>query len=105
MAIAHRSGSASPAGNWLPEAQNDYLRFFVFYGMIFPGIVAAFMLTGKTFTLIRVALFILVALLSLPLLEIGYLGGAPWLSVLPVVVFIVWVFADKTKPSDCHSKA
>jgi hypothetical protein len=96
VAIAHRSGSASPAGTWLPEAQNDYVRFFVFYGLIFPGIVAAFMLTGKTFTVLRVALFTLVALLSLPLLEIGYLGGAPWLSVLPVVVFIVWAFTDRT---------
>jgi hypothetical protein len=67
----------------------------VFYGLIFPAIVAAFMLTGKPFTPIRVTLFVLAALLSLPLLEVGYLGDQAWLSVLPVVVFLTWAFADR----------
>ena len=74
---------------------NDYLRFFVFYGLIFPALVATFMLTGRRFTPIRVSLFVLVALFSLPLLEIGYLGGQAWLTVLPVVVFLTWAFADR----------
>lgn len=94
VAIAHRFGGASPTGNWFPEAKNDYLRFFVFYGLVFPGIVATFMLTGRAFTPIRVALFIFVALLSLPLLEVGYIGSQAWLSVLPVVVLLTWAFAD-----------
>ena len=94
VGIAHRSGSASPAGNWFPEAIEDYLRFFVFYGLVFPGLVATFMLTGRTFTPLRVAFFVFVAVLSLPLLEIGYIGDQAWLSVLPVVVFLTWAFAD-----------
>jgi hypothetical protein len=94
VAIAHRFGSASPAGIWFPEAKNDYLRLFVFYGLVFPGLVATFMLTGRAFTPLRVALFIFVALLSLPLLEFGYIGSQAWLSVLPVVVLLTWAFAD-----------
>lgn len=74
---------------------NDYVRFFVFYGLIFPALVATFMLTGRTFTPVRVVLFIFAALFSLPLLEVGYLGGQAWLTVLPVVVFLTWAFADR----------
>tara|TARA_B100000959_G_scaffold278192_1_gene336107 strand:- start:1039 stop:2067 length:1029 start_codon:yes stop_codon:yes gene_type:complete len=94
VGVAHRFGGASPSGNWLPGWQDDYLRFFVFYGLIFPGLVAIFMLAGKTFTPLRVTLFTFVALFSLPLLEVGYLGNHAWLSVLPVVVLLTWAFAD-----------
>ncbi len=89
IGIAHRPGS------WLADSLNDYLRFFVFYGLIFPGLVAIFMFTGRKFTPIRVALFFLVALLSMPLLEIGYIGNQAWLSVLPIVVLLTWAFADR----------
>ena len=79
----------------------DYLRFFVFYGLIFPGIVAAFMLTGKSFTWIRIALFTLVALISLPLLESAYIGDESWLAIFPVIVFLTWAFADSGKKEQC----
>ncbi len=95
--IAHRFGSASPSGNWYPQAQDDYLRFFAFYGLVFPGLVATFMLTGKTFTPIPVALFALVALLSMPLLEVGYIGDQAWLTILPVIVLLTWAFSDRSK--------
>lgn len=95
VSIAHRKGGVSPAGNWFPEWQEDYLRFFVFYGLVFPGIVAIFMLTGKKCTPIRVVLFALVALFMLPLLEIGYIGDQAWLTVLPVIALLTWSFVDK----------
>ena len=95
VAIAHRFGGVSPSGNWLPGSQDDYLRFFVFYGLIFPAVVATFMFTGRTFTPIRVSLFVLAAMFSLPLLEFGYLGEQAWLTVLPVVLFLTWAFADR----------
>jgi len=104
VGIAHRFGGVSPSGNWLPGWQDDYLRFFVFYGLVFPGLVAIFMLTGKKFTPLRVSLFALVALLSLPLLEAGYLGDQAWLSVLPVVALLTWAFADRTKLGDSHTR-
>ncbi|MDP6693000.1 MAG: hypothetical protein QF444_01630 [Phycisphaerales bacterium] len=87
--IAHRSHQN------IREMTDDYLRFFVFYGLVFPGLVASFVWTKKRFTLLRSALFALVAIVSLPLLEAGYIGGSAWLSVLPVVVFATWVFADQ----------
>jgi hypothetical protein len=95
VVVAHRFGGVSPSGNWLPGWQDDYLRFFVFYGLIFPALVAMFMFTGRTFTPLRVALFIFTALFALPLLEVGYLRGQAWLTVLPVVVFLTWAFADR----------
>ena len=91
----HRFGGVSPPGNWLPSWQDDYIRYFVFYGLIFPAVVAIFMFTGRKFTPIRVTFFIFTALFSLPLLEAGYLRGQPWLTVLPVVVFSVWAFAGR----------
>ncbi len=96
VAIAHRVGGASPSGNWLPEWQDDYLRFFVFYGLVFPAVVATFMFTGRTFTPLRVWLVVLAILLSLPLLEVGCLGNRAWLTVFPVVLFLTWAFALKT---------
>jgi len=75
----------------------------VFYGLLFPGLVAIFMLTGKRFTPLRVTLFTFVALFSLPLLEVGYLGNQAWLSVLPVVVLLTWAFADRTKQQREHN--
>jgi len=93
--IAHRFGGVASSGNWLPHWQEDYVRFFVFYGLIFPAIVATFMFTGRRFTPLRIALFTFAGLLSLPLLEVGYLHGQAWLTVLPVVVFLVWAFADR----------
>ena len=88
---------ASKNANQIEELTNDYLQFFVFYGLIFPGIVSAFMLTGKSFTWIRLALFILVALISLPLLKRAFIGDEPWLAVFPVIVFLTWAFADGGK--------
>ena len=86
--IAHRSHSD------ITEMTDDYLRFFVFYGLVFPGVVAAFVWTKQPFTLKRTALFTLVVVVSLPLLEAGFIGGSVWLSVLPVVVFATWVYTD-----------
>ena len=76
---------------------DDYLRFFVFYGLLFPGIVASFMWTKRPFTPLRTGLFVLVALCFLPLLEAGYIGDKPWFTTLPVVVFAIWAFANQPK--------
>ena len=88
VAVAHRSHAGDD------NHINDYIRFFVFYGLIFPAVVSTFMFTNKRFTPIRTTLFCFVALLSLPLLEAGYLHGVAWLSVLPVLVFLTWAFAS-----------
>ena len=92
VAVAHRSHE-----NVLGSAE-DYLRFFVFYGLLFPGMVAAFIWTKKKFTPLRVVLFTLAALVSLPLLEAGYIGGSAWLTVIPVIIFTTWAFSDQPEP-------
>jgi hypothetical protein len=97
VAVAHRFGGISPSGNWLDGWQDDYLRFFVFYGLVFPGIVAVFMFTNKKFTPLRTTLFAFALLFSMPLLEIGYLQGSAWLTVLPVILLITWAFASRPR--------
>ncbi len=89
VAIAHREYADSFT------AVDDYLRFFVFYGLIFPAMVAMFMWTGRRLTPMRVALFAVAILFSLPLLEAGYIRDAAWLTALPVVVFLTWAFATR----------
>ena len=91
LGVAHRTHSG------VQQMIDDYLRFFVFYGLLFPGIVAAFMWTKRSFTPLRAGLFVLVALCSLPLLEAGYIGEDPWFTILPVVVFATWAFVDQPK--------
>jgi len=88
IAVAHRSYGGEDS------SVNDYIRFFVFYGLIFPALVVTFMFTKRSFTAVRTILFCLAIILSLPLLELGYLHGSAWLSVLPVVLFLTWAFAD-----------
>ena len=92
VAVAHRSHE----NVW--GSAEDYLRFFVFYGLLFPGMVAAFIWTKKKFTPLRVVLFTLATLVSLPLLEAGYIGGSAWLTVIPVVIFTTWAFSDQPEP-------
>ena len=92
VGIAHRSHAVDEG------LINDYLRFFVFYGLVFPGLVSTFMATKRVFTTKRVISFSIVALMSLPLLERGYIGESPWLTVLPVIALLVWLFASYKKP-------
>ena len=92
IGIAHRSHTAEVG------LVNDYLRFFVFYGLVFPGLVSTFMATRQAFTTKRVIVFSIIALVSLPLLERGYIGESPWLTVLPVIALLVWLFASYKKP-------
>jgi len=77
---------------------NDYLRFFVFYGLVFPGLVSTFMVTRLPFTTKRVIAFSIIALVSLPLLERGYIGESPWMTVLPVIALLGWLFACYKNP-------
>ena len=78
---------------------NDYLRFFVFYGLVFPGLVSTFMATRRSFSTKRVMVFSIVAVASLPFLEWGYVGESPWLTVLPTIALLVWLFASYKKPT------
>ena len=89
--VAHRSHAGEEG------LTNDYLRFFVFYGLVFPGLVLTFMATRRSFTPKRVIAFFIIALISLPLLERGYIGESPWLTVLPVITLLVWLFASYKK--------
>jgi len=67
----------------------------VFYGLIFPGLVVIFMWTDRAMNWLRVSLFGLVALSSMPLLESAYIGETPWLAVFPVIVLLTWAFAER----------
>jgi hypothetical protein len=90
--VAHRSHAIEEG------IFNDYLRFFVFFGLVFPGLVSTFMMTKHAFTTKRILGFSIVALASLPLLERGYIGESPWLTVVPVITLLIWLFASYKNP-------
>ena len=76
------------------EYTEDYLRFFLFYGLIFPGLVFLLLLKNASLTSGRIICFIVFTLACLPLLEAAYLGIEPWLSIIPILGLVAWDFAN-----------
>ncbi len=75
------------------EAEAWYLRFLVFYGLVFPLYVLLFVGPVRTWprtprTLTR---FAAVALLASPFYEAGYLHDATWLLAFPAVALVIWL--------------
>lgn len=76
-------------------AEDTYIRFLVFYGLVFPAYVLLFMgplkrlpRTGRT-----LLLFASIVILSVPLYEAGFLHHRPWLLVIPLFVLLLVALA------------
>ncbi len=78
---------------------DDYLRWIAFYGLIFPGIVAVFMHQRGSWTTGRTLGFTLLCVMAIPMLDAGFLRDQAWLTIPPIVVLVVWAFADRAKPT------
>ena len=74
--LAPRFGSDSDAGQPL------YLRFLVFYGLIFPAYVLLIMLASKRVSRTTIVVFAVTILICLPLYELGFIQGQThWLVI------------------------
>jgi hypothetical protein len=72
-------------------ALDNYLRFLVFYGLLFPAYVLLFM--GQRDIALNkpnVMTFSIMMVAMIPLYEAGFLHGQAWLLVAPPLVLLVW---------------
>jgi len=71
-----------------------YLRFLVFYGLVFPAYVLTFIgpWRAKRMTKMNAARLGLAIAAFIPLYELGFIHHWTWLTVPPVMFLIVWVW-------------
>ncbi len=69
-----------------------YLRFLVFFGLLFPTYVLIFMGPGRTLarTVRNHVVFAIAMLLAMPFYELGFIGGRTWLLVFPIAGLLAW---------------
>ena len=71
--------------------QDLYLRFLVFYGLVFPAYALVFMRPRSETRARRESIMFGAAMIaSLPFYELGFLHGQTWLLVLPLGVLALW---------------
>ncbi|UCD74607.1 MAG: hypothetical protein JSV91_12565 [Phycisphaerales bacterium] len=75
-----------------------YIRFLVFYGLIFPAYVLMFIGPGRPIRLNRAALLACVAAVVVfaPLFEAGFVHQRGWLLLLPAAAALAWLGARLT---------
>ena len=82
--------AANDAGPFFWEG--NYLRCLVFYGLVFPAyvILAGWAWRGRRPGRMQIVLLSGAVMLSLPLYEVGFIGGATWMTGIPVGVLLTW---------------
>ena len=80
-------------GDPAATGRDMYVRFLVFYGLIFPAYVLLFIGPRRTLGLDRrrIACLAAVVALLLPAYELGFLHGMAWLLVLPIAAAAGWL--------------
>lgn len=83
----------------------NYLRMLVFYGLIFPAVVVLFAHgSGRHARATRrLAPFLVVLLLSLPLMEAGFIGLRTWLLPWPIAAILALAAFGSGRPSGPRS--
>ncbi len=75
----------------LAMSTDNYLRFLVFYGLVFPAYAALFMgPAAMTLSRRSVVIFAIACLLCMPLYEAGFLHRQAWVLIIPPVLFLLW---------------
>jgi hypothetical protein len=74
-----------------------YLRFLVFYGLVFPAYVLLFIGPWRPLKVSRGTVILLLVLIAAaaPLYEIGFIHGRPWVLAVPAGVVVVWAIARR----------
>ncbi|MCH8823528.1 MAG: hypothetical protein IH984_08485 [Planctomycetes bacterium] len=72
-----------------------YMRFLLFFSLIFPTYILLFMGPGRTIKRSRKTLlwFFILIVASAPFYEIGFLHGSAWLLVFPIAAIFAWKLA------------
>ena len=72
-----------------------YMRFLLFFSLIFPTYILLFMGPGRTIKRSRQTLlwFLIFLVSSAPFFEIGFLHGISWLLALPMAAITAWKLA------------
>ena len=76
-----------------PQGGEDiYLRFLVFFGLLFPAYVLLFIGPGRPLALCRrnVLLYAAAMVVCLPFYELAFFGGRTWLLVVPLAGLLTW---------------
>ncbi|MHC4653181.1 MAG: hypothetical protein ACYTES_20280, partial [Planctomycetota bacterium] len=69
-----------------------YVRFLVFYGLIFPAWVLLFVGPGRGLSMSgrNLLIYAVVMIAALPFYEAGFIRGHMWLVPVPVAAIVVW---------------
>ena len=91
------------AGSWailrinhpLIIGEEFYMRFLLFFSLIFPTYILLFMGPGRTIKRTSKTLlwFLIFIVASTPFYEIGFLHGSAWLLTLPITGIFTWKLA------------
>ncbi len=93
--IATSSWAIQAIDHPLVIGEEFYMRFLLFFGLIFPTYILLFIGPGKTIKRSRQAMlwYFVFIVACIPLYEIGFLHGYAWLLALPIVAILGWKFA------------
>jgi hypothetical protein len=96
-------GAALPYVGLLFAPESDfgedlYIRFLVFYGLVFPAYVLLRMACRAPWPILACLI-----IASLPCYELGFVGGRPWLLALPLGAILITAAAFRTTPSTAPS--
>jgi hypothetical protein len=74
-----------------------YLRFLVFYGLVFPAWVLLFVGPGRGLPMSRrnALIYAAVMIAAMPFYEAGFIRGHMWLVAIPLVAIVVWAIAAR----------
>ncbi len=71
---------------------DNYLRFFVFYGVVFPALLIATAIDKKHYPLLLMSV-----LIALPFLELGVIAQISYLAIVPAVIVLYWAWLAVVK--------
>ena len=97
-ALAYLVAQAAVRGGPAALGEDAYVRFLVFYALVFPLYVWVFIGPARPVppTMRALGVFGLVVLACAPFYEIAFVGDATWASLVPLGAFLLWGLARQT---------
>ena len=75
------------------DNESLYMRFLVFYGLVFPAYVLLFVGPARRWPVTRrhLVMFVIVCLAFMPIYEVGFVHGEMWLLLIPAAFAAGWI--------------